>query len=74
VYDRGDLIPDWFPIFLFEEKLFQLGEGDGLILDGAVRTIGQAERFHEVASWFKRDYLALDIQVSDEEVIDLLRE
>jgi len=73
VYDSGDLLPDWFPMYLFKQELFQLGENDGLILDGAVRTLGQAQEFDEVLDWSKRDYAVIDVQVSEDEVVNRMQ-
>ena len=42
-YDRGDLVPDELVVGLILERLRELGDAVGIILDGFPRTIAQAQ-------------------------------
>jgi adenylate kinase len=67
-YDAGHLLPDWFATYLFEDMILKLGSGAGIILEGYPRSETQAETFDSIMTWLGRPYVALDLQVSDEEV------
>lgn len=69
VYDSGELIPDWFANYIFEETALSLEEGQGIVCDGYPRTRAQAERFDSVMEWLERPYVALDLEVSEEEAV-----
>ena len=70
VYDAGRLMPDWFANYLFEAEMLTLPSERGVIFDGYPRTLEQAEIFDDVMSWLERSYVVLDLEVSDEEVIE----
>lgn len=68
--DRGDLVPDDVILAIMEETLAKPDARNGAILDGVVRTTGQAEG---LAKMLKRlgkqvDYV-LDFNVPDEELV-----
>lgn len=67
-YDAGKLIPDWFANYLFEGELLTIAAETGVVCDGYPRTRAQAEIFDSVMSWLERPYIALDLEVPDEEV------
>lgn len=66
-YDAGELIPDWFANYVFEDAALKLAPEQGIVCDGYPRTRAQAERFHSVMEWLERPYIALDLAVSEEE-------
>lgn len=68
-YDRGLLMPHWFASFVFEEALLNTSPEEGLIFEGTGRKKPEAELFHEIAAWLRRDYVVFNIRISDEEVI-----
>ena len=66
----GQLVPDWLIYKLvFKEIQQSLGRGQGVVLDGAIRTIAQAERyqehFDELAA--EHEVVAVEIALSDEQ-------
>ncbi|MDP2156947.1 MAG: nucleoside monophosphate kinase [Nitrospirota bacterium] len=67
-YDAGRLLPDWFATYLFEDTVLKLGNEAGIICEGYPRSEVQAETFDSIMSWLERPYIALDLQVPDEEV------
>ncbi len=68
-YDAGELLPDWFANHLFEGAVLALRPDQGIVCDGYPRTRAQAERFASVMDWVERPYIALDLEVSEEEVM-----
>ena len=67
-YDAGHLLPDWFATYLFEDTVLKLGNEAGIICEGYPRSEVQAETFDSIMTWLERPYIALDLQVPDEEV------
>ncbi len=68
--DRGDLVPDEVIIGVIGERVQQPETGDGFILDGFPRTVGQADALGEEMENLNRSITAaLLIDVGDEEVI-----
>ncbi len=72
-YDAGELLPDWFANYLFEEVALTLTEEEGLVCDGYPRTRQQAERFHAVMQWLERPYIVLDLAVAEEEAVSRMK-
>ena len=72
VIESGDLMPEWFSIYLFEDKAVQLQPEDKIVFDGSGRKVLEANRFHEVMGWLKRPYKVLYIHVSDESLHERL--
>lgn len=70
--DNGKFMPPWFASFLFQEAVLYLPEGEGIIYEGAARKLPEAQLFHEVMEWLERPYLAINIEISDEEVMKRL--
>jgi adenylate kinase len=70
--DNGKFMPPWFASFLFEEAVLHLPEGEGIIFEGAGRKLPEAELFHDVMEWLERPYLAIELEISDEEVMKRL--
>lgn len=67
-YDEGKLLPDWFATYLFEDTVLKLGSDAGIICEGYPRSKTQAETFDSIMAWLDRNYVVLDLDVSDEEV------
>jgi adenylate kinase len=68
--DRGDLVPDSLILGILREELAQPQYKKGVILDGAVRTVPQAEGLREMLKTLGRKVdavLALDID--NEEIV-----
>lgn len=68
--DRGDLVPDSVILGILREELAQAQYDNGVILDGAVRTVPQAEGLREMLKTLGRKVdavLALDID--NEEIV-----
>jgi adenylate kinase len=71
--DRGDLVPDSVILGILREELSQVQYAAGVILDGAVRTVPQAEGVSSMLTSLGRgvdSVLALDID--NEEIVQRL--
>ncbi len=68
VYDAGNLLPDWFATYLFEEAILNIGQEAGIVCEGYPRSLSQAHTFDTIVSWLDRPYVVIDLDVSDEEV------
>lgn len=68
-FDVGQLLPDWFATYLFEDVILKLKAEEGIVLDGYPRSRTQAEIFHEISSWLGRPYAVVDLSVPPEEVM-----
>lgn len=68
-YDAGKLMPDWFADFLLQEAVLQLSSEAGIIFEGSARTIEQAERIDNILSWLGREYVFINLDISDEEAL-----
>ncbi len=64
--EKGDLMPEWFSIYLFEDKAVRLEPDNKIVFDGSGRKVLEANRFHEVMAWLNRPYKVLYIHVTDE--------
>lgn len=74
---KGQLAPDWFIcglVFRTVEKFLKSKDHKGIIFDGAVRTLQQAERIQQYLSTkdLERDTVVLAIMISDQESYDRL--
>ena len=67
-YDAGELLPDWFANYIFEDVALSLRPEQGIVCDGYPRTLAQAERFASVMDWLERPYRVIDLAVANEEV------
>jgi adenylate kinase len=69
-YDRGDLVPDALIMGIIREALAAPEQARGVILDGVVRTVPQAEGLTEVLAGLGRKLdLVLVFQVADEALV-----
>lgn len=69
--DRGDLVPDAVILGIVREALAQPAYAKGVILDGVVRTVPQAQGMHDVMESLGRQIdavLAFDVP-DDEEIV-----
>jgi adenylate kinase len=66
VMERGDLLPDWFSIFVFERALLTLEPQDGIIFEGACRRLAEAQAFKRTVEWLERPYKAVFLDVPEE--------
>jgi len=68
--DRGDLVPDSVILGVVREKLAEAAYVRGVILDGVVRTIPQAEGMQDVMqSLGRRIDAVLNLDVNNEEIV-----
>ncbi len=73
VMNSGELMPSWFVSYIFQEALFKLKEGDGIIFEGVGRKEAEAHLFAETCEWLGWDFRVLHIEVSETTVIGRLR-
>lgn len=68
--DRGDLVPDSVILGIVREKLAEPEYAKGVILDGVVRTVPQAEGLRSALSSLNRQVDAvLSLDVPDDEIV-----
>lgn len=68
--DRGDLVPDAVILGIIGEELGQPQYARGVILDGAVRTVPQAEGLHKTLESLGRSVDAvLALEIENEEIV-----
>src|SRR5262245_18503954 len=71
--DRGDLVPDSVILGIVREELTQSQYKNGVILDGAVRTVPQAEGLKSMlASIARRVDAVLVLDIDNEEIVQRL--
>lgn len=71
--DRGDLVPDAVILGIMKEALSEPANAKGVILDGVVRTVPQAEGLAKVAKEIgKQVDVVLDFVISDELLVERL--
>lgn len=68
-YDAGHLMPDWFADYLFQDSILHLSAGAGIIFEGSGRTVEQVELIHSVLSWLGREYIFINLDISDDEAV-----
>lgn len=69
MYDKGTLLPDWFADYLLERALLDLAPHVGVVAEGFGRTEPQARHFCEIISWLGRHLRVVNLEVSEEVVI-----
>jgi len=70
LHENGILLPHWFASYLFEEFFLGIDENTGVATEGVGRSEDEAQVFDEVMRWLGRDYVVLELQVTDETVIE----
>jgi adenylate kinase len=68
-YDSGNLMPDWFADYLFEEAILNLPNTSGIIFEGSGRSKDQAEIVNTVCAWLQRKYVVFNLDISDDEAV-----
>ncbi|MCL9971883.1 MAG: nucleoside monophosphate kinase [Candidatus Pacebacteria bacterium] len=68
-YDAGRLMPDWFADFLFQESVLNLSAGAGIIFEGSGRTVEQVTIIDKVLNWLGREYVFVNLDISDDEAV-----
>lgn len=68
-YEAGHYLPDWFADYLFEEAVLNLSSESGVIFEGSGRTEEQVALIDTVLSWLGREYLFINLDISDEEAV-----
>ncbi|MFB6181808.1 MAG: adenylate kinase family protein [Candidatus Magasanikbacteria bacterium] len=75
--DQGRVVPDKYVYKLAFPKIQEaLEEKDGVVLDGAIRTLDQAKSYQKFfrSQNLQEEVLALEIRVPEEEAIERLKE
>ncbi len=71
--DNGELVPDDVTEAMVEDRLEQVAQGHGFILDGFPRTTPQAEALTEIMNKLQRRLAAvLHIRVADDAIVERL--
>ncbi|MDQ6828198.1 MAG: nucleoside monophosphate kinase [Gemmatimonadota bacterium] len=71
--DRGDLVPDAVILGIMKEALAEPASANGVILDGVVRTVPQAEGLQKVLQQLGRTLdVVLMLDVADDEIVKRL--
>jgi len=68
VIDSGDLMPEWFSIYLFEDVLIRLEPEQAVVFEGAGRKLLEAQEFDRAASWLDRPYKVVYLNAPEEEL------
>ncbi|MEK7109088.1 MAG: nucleoside monophosphate kinase [Patescibacteria group bacterium] len=66
VIDSGDLMPEWFSIYLFEDALIRLEPAQAVVFEGTGRKVLEAQEFDRAALWLERPYRVVYLSASEE--------
>ncbi len=66
VSESGELTPFWFASYLFQEALFKLKDGEGIIFEGVGRKEPEARLFNEIEEWLGNEFRIFHLNVSEE--------
>lgn len=66
--NSGELVPSWFPTYVFLKSIFSLPEDGNVIFDGFNRKVQEAELVIESLEWIGRPFSVFHLHVPDEEV------
>jgi len=69
VIESGDLMPEWFSIYLFEDALIRLEPAQAVVFEGAGRKPLEAQEFDRAAAWLERSYRVVYLNAPE----DILR-
>lgn len=65
VIESGDLMPEWFSIYLFEDVLIRLEPAQAVVFEGAGRKVLEAQEFDKAATWLERPYRVVHLSASE---------
>jgi adenylate kinase len=68
IIEKGDLMPEWFSIYLFEDKLIELEPESKIIMEGSGRKMLEAKRYHDVMEWLVRPYRVVYLDAPEAEL------
>ncbi len=68
-YEAGHYMPDWFADYLFQEAVLNLSSEAGIIFEGSGRTVEQVELIDKVLSWLGRNYVFINLDLSNDEAV-----
>jgi adenylate kinase len=66
--DLGLLMPPWFAMYIYLKSFFSVNEEDSIIFDGFNRKEEEAQLVVDSLTWLNRPFVAIHIQVSDDEI------
>jgi adenylate kinase family enzyme len=70
--DSGDLTPVWLASYLFQEVILNLDDNENAVMHGVGRREPEARLFSEVCNWIDRDFIIINLEVSEKTVIERL--
>lgn len=68
-YATGSLEPTWLASHFMTAGFLAVSDTDGIILDGAGRTLPEAKLFDEITRWLARRYVVIYLNISDREAV-----
>lgn len=69
---NGFLMPHWFAMYLYQRALFSVEENTSVIFDGFNRKPEEAQLIVDSLKWIGREFVVINIEVSDEHVKERL--
>ncbi len=69
---NGFLMPHWFAMYLYQKALFSVHENTSVIFDGFNRKPEEAQLIVDSLKWIGREFVVINIAVSDEHVKERL--
>ncbi len=66
--NAGELVPSYFPMYVFLKAVFALKEDSSVIFDGFNRKVQEAELIIDSLRWIGRPFSVFHLHVPDEEV------
>lgn len=69
IYNAGNLIPDDILIRILEDLFANIDQDKAVIFDGVPRTMVQKSAFDRIINEYQRDFVAVIINLSEEEAI-----
>ncbi len=69
---NGFLMPHWFAMYLYQRALFSVDENASVIFDGFNRKPEEAQLIVDSLQWIGREFIVINIEVSDEHVKERL--
>jgi adenylate kinase len=69
-YDTGKNFPHWFPFYFAMTKILDRPIEEGVVLEGSARSVDEVKLLDEALDWLDRDYLAFNLEITDEEATE----